>query len=62
MPSVVGETLSAAQKLLTDLGLKVIVNTDQIKANWGVAKVRTASAAANTKLKAGDTVTISNLR
>ncbi|MFM5967533.1 MAG: protein kinase domain-containing protein [Micrococcales bacterium] len=44
MPKVVGETILAAKTLLENLGVKVIVNTNQLQANWGVAKVKSASA------------------
>ena len=62
MPVVIGETLSAAEKLLTDLGLKVLVNTDQLKSNYGLTNVRTVSVPAGKKVRVGDTVTISNLK
>lgn len=58
MPKVIGETLSAAQNLLTSLGLTVIVDTNQLQSNWGVAKVKRASQSAGTQLRAGDQVTI----
>lgn len=44
MPKVVGETILAAKTLLENLGIKVVVNTNQVQANWGVAKVKFASA------------------
>jgi len=62
MPLVIGETLSAAQKLLSDLGLSVSINTDQLKANYGLVKVRTVSIPAGTKVRVGDSVIISNLK
>ncbi len=62
MPNVVGETLSAAQSLLESLQLTVKVNTDQLRQNWGIVKVRSVSANAGTKLRVHDTVVISNLR
>jgi serine/threonine-protein kinase len=58
MPQVVGETLSAAQNLLTELGLTVIVDTNQLQSKWGVAKVKRTSQLAGAQLKAGDQVTI----
>ena len=58
MPKVIGETLSAAQNLLASLGLNVVVDTNQLQSNWGVAKVKRASQAAGTQLRAGDQVTI----
>ena len=58
MPKVVGETLSAAQNLLTSLGLTVIVDTNQLQSNWGISKVKRSSQAAGAQLRAGDQVTI----
>jgi serine/threonine-protein kinase len=58
MPKVVGETLSAAQNLLTSLGLTVIVDTNQLQSNWGVSKVKRASQPAGAQLRSGDQVTI----
>jgi serine/threonine protein kinase len=58
MPPVVGETLSAAQNLLQSLGLTVVVDTNQLQSNWGISKVKRASQAAGTQLRAGDQVTI----
>lgn len=62
MPVVVGETLSAAKNLLESLGLNVRVNTDQLQANWGLVKVKSASQGSGARLRAGDTVTISNFK
>ena len=58
MPKVVGETISAAKKLLEGLGLRVIVDTNQLTSKWGIAKVKRSSVAQGTKLRVGDTVTI----
>jgi serine/threonine-protein kinase len=58
MPRVVGETISAAKKLLEGLGLRVTVDTNQLTSKWGIAKVKRASVAQGTKLKIGDAVTI----
>ncbi len=62
MPTVVGETLSAAQTLLVSLQLTVKVNTDQLRQNWGIVKVKSVSVSPGTKLRVHDTVVISNLR
>ncbi len=59
MPKVVGETILAAQTLLKSVGLVPVVNTDQLQANWGIAKVKRSNVAVGTKLRAGDSVTIS---
>jgi serine/threonine-protein kinase len=50
MPKVVGETILAAKTLLENLGIRVIVNTNQLQSNWGVAKVKSASATAGTQI------------
>lgn len=60
MPAVVGETISAAKAALESLGLKVLVDTNQLQSKWGIAKVKRASVAAGTSLRSGDSVTISS--
>lgn len=50
MPRVVGETILAAKTLLENLGIRVIVNTNQLQSNWGVAKVKSVSASAGTQI------------
>ena len=60
MPAVVGETISAAKTALESLGLKVLVDTNQLQSKWGIAKVKRASVAAGTSLRSGDSVTISS--
>lgn len=60
MPKVIGETLSAAKNLLESLGLKVLVNTDQLTANWGIVKVKSVSAPEGSTVHLGDQITISN--
>ena len=58
MPKVVGETISASKTLLESLGLHVVVDTNQLSSNWGIAKVKKVSAAVGTKLRVGDSVTL----
>jgi serine/threonine-protein kinase len=58
MPKVIGETISASKAALEQLGLKVIVDTNQLTSRWGIAKVKSASAAAGATLRIGDSVTI----
>jgi len=60
MPKVVGETIAAAQKLLTDAGLKPVVSTNQLQTNYGIAKVTSASKNQGATLHAGDSVIISS--
>lgn len=59
MPKVIGETVLAAKALLESAGLKVIVNTDQLQSKWGIVLVKRASEPVGSKLKAGNSVTIS---
>jgi serine/threonine-protein kinase len=58
MPKVVGETISAAKALLERLGLRVVVDTNQLTSKWGIAKVKKVSVAVGAKLHIGDSVTI----
>jgi len=60
MPKVVGETIAAAQKLLTDAGLVPVVSTNQLQSNYGIAKVTSASKNQGATLHVGDTVIISS--
>jgi len=59
VPNMVGQTVLAAKTALEGLGLKVVVNTDQLTTRWGIVKVKKQSVAANTQLRVGDSVTIS---
>ncbi len=58
MPKVVGETIAAAQSALKSLGLVVVVDTDKLSSQWGIVKVKSASAKAGSQLRRGDRVTI----
>ncbi len=58
MPKVIGETISASKFALEQLGLKVVVDTNQLTSRWGIAKVKSASAATGATLRIGDSVTI----
>ena len=60
MPTVVGETIAAAQKLLTDVGLVPVVSTNQLQSNYGIAKVTSASKNQGAALHVGDTVILSS--
>lgn len=59
MPNLIGETVLAAKTALENLGLKVVVNTNQLTSRWGVVTVKRQSAAAGAQLHVGDSVTIS---
>ena len=58
VPNVIGETIAAARNLLQGLGFKVVIDTDQLKSNYGIAKVKKQNPIGLTKLKFGDTVII----
>ena len=58
MPNVVGETIAAAKTLLEQLGFRVIIDTNQLSSNFGIAKVKNQSPKAQSQLRYGDTVTI----
>ena len=60
MPKVVGETIAAAQKLLTDVGLVPVVSTNQLQSNYGIAKVTSVSKNQGATLHVGDTVILSS--
>lgn len=55
MPKVVGETILAAKTLLESLGIRVTVNTSALQANWGIVKVKSASASAGTRIDVTNT-------
>jgi serine/threonine-protein kinase len=59
VPNMIGQTILAAKTNLETLGLRVIVNTDQLTTKWGIVKVKRQSAAAETQLRVGDSITIS---
>ena len=59
VPNMIGQTVLAAKASFESLGLKVVVNTDQLTTKWGIVKVKRQSAAAGTQLRVGDTITIS---
>lgn len=58
MPNVVGETIAAAKTLLENLGLRVVIDTNQLSSNFGIAKVKRQSPAPLTQIRVGDSVTI----
>jgi serine/threonine-protein kinase len=58
MPRVVGETIAAAQSLLQSLGLVVVVDTNKLQSQYGIAKVKKVSVAPGVTLQKGDRVTI----
>ncbi|MCF8535598.1 MAG: PASTA domain-containing protein, partial [Rhodoluna sp.] len=60
MPKVVGETIRASKTLLESLGLVVVVDTNQLSSNWGIAKVKKVSVAPGVQLLVGDSVKLSS--
>jgi serine/threonine-protein kinase len=58
MPNVVGETIAAAKTLLENLGLRVVIDTNQLSSNFGIAKVRSQNPSAGSEARVGDSVTI----
>lgn len=58
MPKVTGETIAAAKALLENLGLRVVIDTNQLSSNFGIAKVKRQSPAAGTEVRVGASVTI----
>ena len=58
MPSVTGETIAAAKTLLENLGLRVVIDTNQLSSNFGIAKVKSQNPRAGVELRVGDSVTI----
>jgi serine/threonine-protein kinase len=59
VPNMIGQTVLAAKSALESLGLRVIVNTDQLTTRWGVVAIKRQSAAAGMQLRVGDSITIS---
>ena len=58
MPRVVGETIAAAQTLLQSIGLRVVIDTNKLQSQYGIAKVNGVSIAPGTVIDRGTTVTI----
>ncbi|MFM7014363.1 MAG: Stk1 family PASTA domain-containing Ser/Thr kinase [Actinomycetota bacterium] len=58
VPNVVGETIAAAKNLLESLGFKVVIDTNQLSSNFGIAKVKKQNPGSGVELRYGDSVTI----
>jgi eukaryotic-like serine/threonine-protein kinase len=58
MPNVVSETIAAAEKLLENLGLEVVIDTNSLRSNYGIARVQRQTPAAGSQVRFGDKVTI----
>jgi serine/threonine-protein kinase len=58
IPNVVGQRILAAQEILKNLGLKVLVDTNLPTSQWGLKNVKSTNPAAGTTVRVGDTVTL----
>ena len=58
VPNVVGQRILAAQDILKNLGLKVLVDTNLPNSQWGLKNVKSTNPAAGTVVRVGDTVTL----
>jgi len=58
MPNVVGETVAAARNALQELGLTVVIDTDQLSSRYGVVKVSRQTPASSSRVRVGSEVTI----
>lgn len=58
LPNVVGQRILAAQDILKNLGLKVLVDTNLPNSQWGLRNVRSTNPAAGATVRVGDTITL----
>lgn len=58
IPNVVGNRILAAQDVLKNLGLKVLVDTNLPNSQWGLKNVKSTNPTAGTVVRVGDTVTL----
>jgi beta-lactam-binding protein with PASTA domain len=58
VPNVVGQRILAAQDILKNLGLKVLVDTNLPNSQWGLKNVKSTNPAAGTEVRIGDTITL----
>ncbi len=58
LPNVVGQRILAAQDILKNLGLKVLVDTNLPNSQWGIKNVKSTNPVAGTEVRVGDTVTL----
>lgn len=58
LPNVVGYRILAAQDTLTNLGLKVLIDTNLPNSQWGIKNVKSMSPTAGTVVRVGDTITL----
>ena len=58
LPNVVGQRILAAQDMLKNFGLKVLVDTNLPNSQWGLRNVKSTNPAAGTVVRVGDTITL----
>lgn len=58
LPNVVGQRILAAQDILKNLGLKVLVDTNLPNSQWGLRNVKSTNPASGTVVRVGDTITL----
>ncbi|MFM2024689.1 MAG: hypothetical protein RLZZ56_702 [Actinomycetota bacterium] len=58
IPNIVGNRILAAQDILKNLGLKVLVDTNLPNNQWGLKNVKSTNPIAGTVVRIGDTVTL----
>jgi serine/threonine protein kinase len=58
LPNVVGQRILAAQDILKNLGLKVVVDTNLPNSQWGIKNVKSTNPAAGTVVRFGESVTL----
>jgi serine/threonine protein kinase/beta-lactam-binding protein with PASTA domain len=58
VPNVVGQRILAAQDILKNLGLKVLVDTNLPNSQWGLKNVKSMNPTSGSVVRVGDTVTL----
>lgn len=58
VPNVVGQRILAAQEILKNLGLKVLVDTNLPNSQWGIKNVKSMNPASGSVVRVGDTITL----
>ena len=58
LPNVIGQRILAAQDILKNLGLKVLVDTNLPNSQWGLRNVKSTNPVAGTMVRVGDTITL----
>lgn len=58
LPNVVGQRILAAQDILKNLGLKVVIDTNLPNSQWGTRNVKSTNPTVGTVVRLGDTITL----